>query len=118
MSCLHEKSCPLFPELRGSLRGWRNAYCDSDDGWSDCARHRLSVSGKPVPIALLPNGKVIDVLQVVSAFQPAETVDAGATRQPAMAARSVTTEHPDEPMTYTSPPTSFWARVRRIFGGK
>ena len=57
MSCPHATSCPLFPYLRSSLQGWRDYYCDSAHEWHDCARHRMSLTGERVPIALLPNGK-------------------------------------------------------------
>jgi hypothetical protein len=57
VGCLHAKGCPLFPLLNASLRGWRDYYCDSEDRWLDCARYKLSRTGQPVPISLLPNGK-------------------------------------------------------------
>jgi hypothetical protein len=56
MSCSHTEECPLFPLLNNSLRSWRNCYCDSEDGWRDCARYKLSLTGRRVPITLLPNG--------------------------------------------------------------
>jgi hypothetical protein len=57
MACSHSTGCPLFPKLNASLRGWRDAYCDSDTGWQSCARYSQSLTGKSVPITLLPNGK-------------------------------------------------------------
>lgn len=56
VGCLHTQSCPLFPLLNASLAGWRSHYCDSVDGWRECARYRLSRTGQLVPITLLPNG--------------------------------------------------------------
>jgi hypothetical protein len=56
MGCLHTRECPLFPLLNASLRDWRDYYCDSADGWRDCARYKLSTTGRLVPITLLPNG--------------------------------------------------------------
>jgi len=38
------------------LRGWRDYYCDSDDRWLSCARYKVSLKGRPIPITLLPNG--------------------------------------------------------------
>ncbi len=58
MSCTHVPDCPLFPKLNASLRGWRDAYCDSDSAWRDCARFRQSQTGRSVPLALLPNGRL------------------------------------------------------------
>jgi hypothetical protein len=49
--------CPLFPYLNDSLLGWREAYCDTEATWTQCARYRRSVAGDPVPLALLPNGR-------------------------------------------------------------
>ena len=57
MDCSHSTGCPLFPKLNASLRGWRDAYCDSETGWQSCARYTQSLTGKSVPITLLPNGK-------------------------------------------------------------
>ncbi|GII22608.1 hypothetical protein Pme01_22050 [Planosporangium mesophilum] len=56
MGCLHARECPLFPLLNASLRDWRDYYCDSVDRWRDCARYKLSTTGRLVPITLLPNG--------------------------------------------------------------
>ncbi len=56
VGCSHARECPLFPLLNASLRDWRNYYCDSADGWQQCARYQLSRTGQLVPITLLPNG--------------------------------------------------------------
>ncbi len=58
MACPHASGCPLFPYLNASLGAWRVSYCDSADGWRGCARFVLSGQGKPVPLALLPNGRM------------------------------------------------------------
>jgi hypothetical protein len=57
VGCSHSNRCPLFPLLNASLRGWRDYYCDTVAGWRDCARYKVALTGKPVPITLLPNGK-------------------------------------------------------------
>lgn len=57
MGCTHAGECPLFPYLRASLQGWRDYYCDSEDRWLDCARYKVALTGRPVPISLLPNGR-------------------------------------------------------------
>ncbi|GLX53235.1 hypothetical protein Shyhy01_61850 [Streptomyces hygroscopicus subsp. hygroscopicus] len=56
VGCSHAAGCPLFPFLRGSLQGWREYYCDSEDRWLGCARYQTSLTGERVPISLLPNG--------------------------------------------------------------
>ncbi len=62
MSCTHTESCPLHPRLNASLAGWKTAYCETDQAWLDCARYQASLSGKPVPLALLPNGRTLGIL--------------------------------------------------------
>lgn len=62
MGCTHASSCPLFPRLQQSLVGWKSAYCDTADAWLQCARYQTGLKGQPVPLALLPNGKVLGVL--------------------------------------------------------
>lgn len=56
VGCSHSERCPLFPLLNASLQGWRDYYCDTGDRWRDCARYKVALRGKPVPITLLPNG--------------------------------------------------------------
>jgi hypothetical protein len=63
VGCSHREGCPLFPLLNASLRGWRDHYCDSEDRWHDCARYKLSLTGKLVPITLLPNGHDAQLLR-------------------------------------------------------
>ena len=62
MGCTHVPDCPLFPKLNASLRGWRDAYCDSDSTWRDCARYRQSNTGRAVPLTLLPNGRMAQTI--------------------------------------------------------
>jgi len=56
MGCSHAKTCPLFPLLNASLRGWRESFCDSEARWRECTRYQLASRGQLVPISLLPNG--------------------------------------------------------------
>lgn len=56
MGCSHASTCPLFPLLNASLRGWRESYCDSEARWRECTRYKLASRGQLVPISLLPNG--------------------------------------------------------------
>jgi hypothetical protein len=63
VGCSHREGCPLFPLLKASLRGWRDYYCDSADRWHECARYKLSLTGRLVPITLLPNGHDAQLLR-------------------------------------------------------
>jgi hypothetical protein len=72
MGCSHTGECPLFPLLNASLRDWRDYYCDSEDGWRGCARYKLSTTGQPVPITLLPNGANAQHLRGVSAVHSSD----------------------------------------------
>ncbi len=63
MACSHRADCPLFPNLNSSLSGWRTHYCDTEEAWLNCARYTRSLAGKPVPVALLPNGKMAQILE-------------------------------------------------------
>lgn len=75
MGCTHIANCPLFPYLNASLAGWRNVYCDSSVGWKDCARFKLSGTGQPVPLALLPNGQLpVSMLPNVGRAQSVELI--------------------------------------------
>ena len=62
MACTHTADCPLFPKLHASRAAWRTHYCDTETQWTTCARYERAVKGQPVPIALLPNGKVIGMV--------------------------------------------------------
>lgn len=62
MACTHTNDCPLFPKLHASLAAWRTHYCDTETEWMSCARYQRSMLGEPVPVALLPNGKIVGML--------------------------------------------------------
>ena len=57
MACNHSDSCQLFPlmAMEPALNLWKKHYCDGS--FDSCARYRLSIESKPVPLTLLPNGK-------------------------------------------------------------
>lgn len=57
LSCSHSTSCELYPLLamEPALKLWKSHFCDGDH--EKCARYQLSLSGKMVPLTLLPNGK-------------------------------------------------------------
>ena len=85
MACSHAATCPLHPYLNHSLSAWRDHFCDSDAGWLDCARYRRSLSGESMPLALLPNGKMVAGLDTeahrgdATRADPVETAAATAT---------------------------------------
>jgi hypothetical protein len=47
-------------KLSGSLKIWQSRYCMSASH-TECARYKLSLTGKPVPINLMPNGATLNV---------------------------------------------------------
>jgi len=62
MACSHIADCPLFPKLHASLAAWRDAYCDTEAEWKTCARYDRALRGEAVPLALLPNGKIVGMV--------------------------------------------------------
>lgn len=118
MACTHAADCPLFPKLKASLERWRVHYCDTDREWMNCARYNQSAAGRPVPIALLPNGKFVQALDVA----PRPLVAPGGAATATLAAATVTAappQHPAErllavhPEARTHPRTSrpWWTRL-------
>ena len=55
--CPHLQSCALFPKFSSTpvLNVWQTYYCRAR--FESCARFKLAAQGRPVPVALLPNGK-------------------------------------------------------------
>jgi len=122
MACSHREACPLFPFLNSSLEGWRRCYCDSADGWRECARYQRALRGQYVPLSLLPNGHDARHLQHVGAGggsgadgpggqQGAHTsggptlVDLLYERAPSAARTSPIDEPPDPPSPVPRPPS-------------
>lgn len=62
MSCSHIKSCELFVQfaLNPALDVWKDHYCEGSQH-AACARYQRSLVGQPVPLTLLPNGKIVSV---------------------------------------------------------
>lgn len=60
-SCPRVTACPLFEQfsLKSSLKVWRAFYCEGD--FARCERWRLLSGSRPVPAALLPNGRLLQV---------------------------------------------------------
>jgi hypothetical protein len=74
MSCSHASTCPLFPRLNHTLASWKSSFCDSDEASLQCARYKLSLTGQPVPLGLLPNG--VQVSMAAEVKKPVEKVEA------------------------------------------
>ena len=60
-ACSRMSNCPLFKtfSLKASLVIWTSRYCERD--FASCARLQLAAEGKPVPLGLLPNGRMLTV---------------------------------------------------------
>ena len=112
MACTHTADCPLFPKLNASLGAWRTHYCDTDVAWRNCARFERSMRGEAVPLALLPNGKLVGVLteDYVEHHQHPQQPGGGVTTVVAPAPAAAATET-DEPPTVIK--RSLW---QRLFG--
>ncbi len=59
MACSHIEGCELFVQfaLNPALNIWQDKYCNGL--YNDCARYKMSGAHQPVPVTLLPNGKMI-----------------------------------------------------------
>lgn len=57
MTCSHSDSCDLYVQfaMEPSLKLWKQHFCDGQ--FERCARFQVALSGRPVPLGLLPNGK-------------------------------------------------------------
>jgi hypothetical protein len=60
MTCSHSTDCELYVQFAAdpALNLWKKHYCEGN--FSVCSRYKLAQEGKPVPLTLLPNGKVLD----------------------------------------------------------
>lgn len=60
MACSHINSCELFVQfaMNPALDLWKVSYCQSM-AYTRCARYQKSLSGLPISLTLLPNGKNI-----------------------------------------------------------
>ncbi|VAW71431.1 hypothetical protein MNBD_GAMMA12-3976 [hydrothermal vent metagenome] len=63
MSCPNMDGCELFVQFASNpaLEIWKNHFCLSSN--DNCARFKLSNQNKPVPLTLLPNGKVLTMVR-------------------------------------------------------
>jgi len=57
--CPHVSTCPMYSllTLSGTLKAWQTRYCKAD--YAECARYKLSIEGKPVPLNLMPSGALL-----------------------------------------------------------
>lgn len=57
--CPHMGNCPMYSllKLSGTLKTWQSRYCQAE--YTECARYKLSLSGKSVPQNLMPNGATL-----------------------------------------------------------
>lgn len=60
MACSHSSNCQLYAQFAAdaSLKLWKQHYCEGV--FEQCARYQLALEGKPVPLTLLPNGKMVE----------------------------------------------------------
>ncbi|MFO8025406.1 ankyrin repeat domain-containing protein [Thiohalophilus sp.] len=60
MTCSHTTNCQLYAQFAAdaSLKLWKQHYCEGL--FDQCARYQLALEGKPVPLTLLPNGKMVE----------------------------------------------------------
>ena len=58
-ACSHVENCELFVQfaLNPALEVWKMHYCQGL--FQECIRFRRSTAGKPLPLTLLPNGKLL-----------------------------------------------------------
>lgn len=115
MACSHKDSCALFPviSLNSALQIWQTFYCDGNH--ETCLRFQRSAQGLKVPANLLPNGKLLDLMegmrpatQANPAVQPAgktQTIAPSATKP-------ATTVNPAQSIAPQATSVSYYLRVR------
>jgi len=61
MACSHIKSCELFVQfaLNPALDVWKEHYCEAD--FKSCVRFQNALKNQPIPLTLLPNGKMVSI---------------------------------------------------------
>lgn len=60
MTCSHSTNCELYVQFAAdpALNLWKKHFCEGN--FNTCQRYKLAQEGKPVPLTLLPNGKLLD----------------------------------------------------------
>jgi hypothetical protein len=66
MACPHTENCPLYAQFSQDslLKYWKTSYCHAD--YNRCARYQLSKKGEPVPLQLLPSGRMMSPTAAVA----------------------------------------------------
>ncbi len=118
MACTHAETCPLFPKLGASLGAWRVNFCDTESEWHNCARYQKILTGKPVPLALLPNGKMVAAIveeekRQDSGSSESESPVAHAAHTGSLALVETLRVESDDSMDDS---TGLWDRLRDRFG--
>jgi hypothetical protein len=103
--------------LNASLAGWKDSYCDTEDTYKSCARFEASLSGNPVPLALLPNGKVIGGVVVDDAVKAkASQVKVASAAELSSGSVAVLDDTHAEAVLEEAQTASFWKRLTGLFG--
>jgi hypothetical protein len=65
-SCPQLLQCGLHRNvsMKEALRVWQSFYCEA--AFARCERYKLTAAGARVPEKLLPNGRLVDELQVAA----------------------------------------------------
>lgn len=52
-------TCEMYAllKLSGTLKTWQTRYCCAD--YTSCARYKLSLQGRKVPVNLMPSGSLL-----------------------------------------------------------
>ena len=67
MECYRTSNCPMYSlfNLKATMGVWKALHCEGP--FADCERLKLFEAGKPVPVNLLPNGKLLEMPPATSA---------------------------------------------------
>lgn len=64
-ACPHARRCALHESItaKDALRVWMSCYCES--AFSRCERFKLADGGGRIPPRLLPNGRLLDLAELL-----------------------------------------------------
>jgi len=115
MACTHKDSCALFPviSLSSALQIWQTFYCDGKH--ETCLRFQRSAQGQKVPANLLPNGKLLDLVEgmrpAAQANPVAQPADKTQTSVPSATTPAAST-NPAQSIASQGTSVSYYLRVR------